>query len=280
MRRTFLIAGFVAIAVYPGSASAQPGTPSYESSDPAKGEMVHQRVEEVSVTFNELLDPSSAELTVSACGRVVDDGAVSVTGFTVEVGVHDNPVGTYTVFYRVSGADDTPAEKESPTEGTFAFSYHSARCGGEEESGNGEHDGHNGHNKEDKGSRHERHGTGGHKDGHDGGSGDAAHAASHGGSDTHSDDHTSEHGTSGHDARGAEKHGRHDRDDKKHRGGSKSRHEHHKGGDGSDTRRSGRRAAPSKPNDALNLALVLLIPAAMGAAGGRMLRRTAVKPTG
>ena len=282
MRRLLLNAGFMAIALVPGSASAQPGTPSYESSDPAKGEMAHQRVEEVSVTFNELLDPSSAELTVSACGQGVDDGAVSVTGFTVEVGVEDHPVGSYTVAYKVSGADDTPAERESPTEGSFAFSYHSTRCGGEEESGNEEHHGPNNHQKEDQSSRHEGHGTGRRHEGeHVGDSGNPLHSASHSGPDTPWGKHTSEeHSTSSHRG-GSEKHGGHeDRHDKKHDGGSKPGHENHNRGDASDTRPNRRRPAPSKPNDALNLALVLLIPAAMGAAGGRMLRRTAVRTTG
>lgn len=280
MRRLFLTVGFVTIAVFPGTATAQPGTPTYESSDPAPGEMAHQRVEEVSVTFNELLDPSAAELTVSACGRVVDDGAVSVTGFTVEVGVEDNPVGTYTVAYKVSGADDTPAERESPTEGSFAFSYHSTRCGSEEGTENGEHDGHNDHQKEDEGSRHEGHGTGSrHEDDHDGESRNGRHSASHAGHDMHSDEHTAEeHAASSH-SRG--KHGgRGEGHDKEHGGGSKPRHEHFNGGDAPDRGRSGRESAPSKPNDALNLALVLLIPAGMGAAGGRMLRRTAVRPRG
>ena len=58
----------------------------------------------------------------------------------------------------------------------------------------------------------------------------------------------------------------------KHHGSSGSE----KGGAGD----GGGRSPKSKPNDLLNLLLVLLLPAGMGAIGGRMLRRTRVKPAG
>ena len=63
------------------------------------------------------------------------------------------------------------------------------------------------------------------------------------------------------------------------KGGRHSGGQHHgnKGGQGDDDAKP---ASKSKPNDVVNLLLVLLIPAGMGAIGGRMLRRTRVTPAG
>ena len=58
------------------------------------------------------------------------------------------------------------------------------------------------------------------------------------------------------------------------------KHPGDKNGHGDNTGGNARTSSKSKPNDVVNLLLVLLIPAGMGAIGGRMLRKTRVKPAG
>lgn len=303
MRRLIIIAVPALVAgILSVPAAAGPGPPTYESSDPAGGEKMHVKATEVSVTFNETLDPSTAELSVAACGEIVDDGSPpTATAETVSIGIAENPVGTYTVSYKVSGADDTPEEKATPTEGSYTFSYHSRQCGGTEDpggngDGHGHHDGghdnggkqHGQHGGKGGGKKHGGHGDGGHGgDGHGGHGGGGHDSTSHtdhiaAGGAEHPEDHsTGDHGTGSH-AGGPD----HEGGGAHHSGPGKGRHHsggHHDGKSHTDEpdsaggNRSTTAAKPSKPNDVVNLLLVLLIPAAMGAAGGRMLRKSRVR---
>ncbi|HYN36818.1 MAG TPA: copper resistance protein CopC [Actinomycetota bacterium] len=302
MRRLIIIAVPALVAgILSVPAAADPGPPAYESSDPARGEKMHTKATEVSVTFNEILEPSAAELSVSACGETVDDGRPpTVTMETISIGIGENPVGTYTVAYKVSGADDTPQEKATPAEGSYTFSYHSKQCGGSGEPGDGNGEGHGHH---DGG-----HGNGGEGHGQHGGKGHGQHGDKHGGTKhggrgqgghgaeghdstshtghtaggaEHSEDHpTGDHSTGSHEG------GHHKKGNGGHHSGSGKGH-HHSGGHNGESHtdepgNAGNQptaaSKPSKPNDVVNLLLVLLIPAAMGAVGGRMLRKARVKP--
>lgn len=83
--------------------------------------------------------------------------------------------------------------------------------------------------------------------------------------------------------RPAKDHGRHEskHDGPKHQGHRQGGHQGKVHADGPGNAGSDRPTAapkPSKPNDVVNLLLVLLIPAAMGAVGGRMLRKARVRP--
>ena len=104
-----------------------------------------------------------------------------------------------------------------------------------------------------------------------------AHTGS--GMSDHANDHSRDGNAGDHDDHGRNKGHHHKRgsagspqDGGKHHGNGGSE----KGGAGN----GGGRPPKSKPNDLLNLLLVLLFPAGMGAIGGRMLRRTRVKAAG
>ena len=107
---------------------AEDGPPQFESADPSPNQRAHRPPQEVSVTFNELLDPSSSAMSVFACGVRVDDDTSDVDGDTVSVSLARAPAGRYVVRYTVTGADDTPAERSDPTRGSHSFSLHTSRC--------------------------------------------------------------------------------------------------------------------------------------------------------
>ncbi len=271
---------FVVVLLGALGGPARAESPTFMGSDPERRETVHS-VEEVSVTFDEPVDPESSELQVSACDKDVTEGEPFVTPedpntITVEVD-GENP-GTYLVEYSVEGVIDEP--DEPPAQGSFEFYLHYARC---KEDRNG-HNGHNGHNKggNKKGGKGHHHG----KRKRDHGSGHEGHAGSDDGADH--DDHTATAGgdhdahSSGGDHRGGS-HGEHarrggDHDRKKHGDGHKRKnHRDHQGHDrpgdpGDDRRPQAGPGRPARPNPVLNLVLALLFPAAIGLVGGRVLR--------
>lgn len=262
-------------------AQALPGRPQYESSDPARGEMAHE-VDEVSITFDEPLDINSSELFVSVCDQ---DVTSSTPHFpdprTIAVDVEGGEPGTYVASYSVSGLDDTPQERSDPAEGTVKFALHTRSCddgggGGHNGHGNGngggsnhkgghgghggrKHDGgHMGHNGEGGGSHDDHDSTGGTHDTHSGGKhSDGTHKGGHAGGDgDHSKKHEGKHHQKGHG------------------GGHGDHGDQGSAGNGGD-RPTAAPEGPSRPNPALNLALVLLLPALVGLVGGRTLRARA-----
>ena len=286
MKKLRLVAALLFVLLPAGEAFAEPGPPEREESDPEPGEVVHH-VHEVSVTFNEALDPTSSRLRVHACGKRVDSGVMqfSPTGETISVEVEESPPGRYEATYRVRGLDDTPEERMTPSEGSFSFALHYSRC--EDDGGKGGHKHGNGGN----GKNHEegRHGGGhegnGHTGGHAGSPGE--HAGEHAGATGshgdhtgggHSDEHVTDHerrhdgSKKGHEKGKRARHGgKHE--DRKHGG----KHEDHGSRNGSG-QAAAPRPEPSRPNNVINLILALGIPALVGALGGRALRARAVSP--
>lgn len=276
------------LGVLAPSAGADHGPPHFVGSDPARGEKVH-KVEEVSVTFDEALDFSSSELGVSACGQDVTAGEPEVVGDTISVEIGDEPPGTYVVTYSVSGLDDTPEERMEPTQGSYEFSLHYPECeddgdgdnhhdGPDKPRGDGHHGGGGDHNEHggdnEKGHRNEH---SGHRDdrghvrgGHDSGSG--SEHADHSTTSTHDEDSHGHRTVAGDHHSRKEGHQRH-----KGRHGDSKDHGNRKHGnhDSKGPEREGPSSGserPDRPNDALNLVLVLSIPALVGAVGGRALR--------
>ena len=248
--------------------------------------MVHQSFDSVSVTFNELIDPATAELNVSACGENVDDENVTVTGFTVEVGIVDNPVGTYTLSYSVSGADDTPGERENPSKDSFPFTYHSKDCGDDDE--NGGHDGHGDDKKDEnhsgKHSDKTKHGK--HKKNHGGtgGSHESGHMTNsshddHGAFGNHKDDHENDgHNDGNHGSRHKDNEGKHD---PKHSDGHGDKGDKDETGGGAGPNKDGPGSKTSaRVSPWINLSVVLLLPALVGLIGGRRLRQLNLRPSG
>ncbi|MDQ4144955.1 MAG: copper resistance protein CopC [Actinomycetota bacterium] len=264
---------------------ADHGGPHMVSSDPEEGAKAHS-VDEVSVTFDELLDPDpeSYDLDVEVCGENATEGSPQLQedGRTISVAVSGDDPGTYVVEYRVSGLDETTEEETEPTEGSYRFSLHYTGCdrdkgndnnhknhnnGGKDKNGHGKHSDHRGSN--DNGRHRSDH------DGHTGGA-DPTHD-DHSSSDRGHSDHSSSstHDKDDHEKK-AHRDGRHrDHKDKKSRHGQHGKRGKHGGGHSKDEEGGGPTAGPnrpSRPNDVLNLALVLLIPALVGAVGGRALR--------
>lgn len=162
---------FVAVLAVPAGA-AQSAAPTYVSSEPSKGEKLHQAPDRVEVTFNEPLDASSDLTVKDSCGRAVDDGDVEVEANTIGVGIKRQPSGHYAVTYVATGIGGITGT----TEGSFHFEVHAgAACG---KSGDG---GGHGNHEDDKddgggggGGKHEGHGSG---DGSGGGGSGGGHSS-------------------------------------------------------------------------------------------------------
>ena len=282
MRRLIGAAALMLITALALPAAAEPGTPKKVSSDPQPRATVHH-VHEVSVTFNEPLDPTVSNLRVFACDERVDSGEprFSETYETISVDLDESPPGKYSVVYHATGVDDTPEERANPTEGSFGFALHYARC--EDDDKKHDHDkkndkGDHGHGKD----RDRHHGNGKDRRHHDPDDGDhtGRHTTQSSDHDAHmgspADGHSEHSTTKEHDG----KHSRGERHPDHDRAHSNRKHEE-KGGRHRGHDRDSRAAGPtpsgrSRPNNVLNLALVLLIPAALGALGGRALRARAL----
>lgn len=248
-------------------APAYAAPPKYQDSEPDPNETAHH-LERVSVTFNEPLDPTVSSLSVSACGHRVDNGTVIFedANRTMSVELDSTPVGTYTTNYTASGIDDTPAEKENPTKGSFNFSYHEPECDRDDDHKN--HNGGNGDHRGDHRNRHDnRHMRGEHGAG-------GGHTMSH---PTDSGHTTADHGAH---RGGDERHGKHEMARR-----GKDAHEkgHHPSRSEREVQRQPQATARTKgtrrsDDGTLNLVLALLLPGAVGAAGGLALRARAPRP--
>lgn len=141
----------VAWFALPGIAFA---SPQVIASDPAQASEEHEAPEEVSVTFDMILDPEASTLTVvDECGRHIDDGKPEVVGNTIRVGISETPSGIYEMRYKAT----PPAGVTGSSKGAIRFTVHAGKpCipaqrlghgshGGQEPAGEqpgGSHDGH------------------------------------------------------------------------------------------------------------------------------------------
>src|SRR5918996_243770 len=118
--------GAVTLAVWAPPALAG-NAPEYVSSEPGKGEQLHQAPGRVEITFSEPLDPSSGLAVADECGRRVDDGEVEILANQMSVGIARSPAGEYTVRYTAVGV--AGATGSSP--GAYSFVVHAGpACGG------------------------------------------------------------------------------------------------------------------------------------------------------
>ena len=266
------------------AALADEGRPEFVTGDPAPGTTAHDPPERVSVTFDETLDPLASTLSVFACDERVDDGEVIVADDTMSVGLEETPPGRYRVEYTATGADDTPEERQEPTTGSYTFSLHTRRCntGGDDprdrpdDPGPGHHhdDEHGGKGRD----RHprDRHGSGGGRDHRS--HADHPSGGTHNGGGDHAsgdDDHASHPG-----AARAEHAGGHRQSPGHANGSHDPRHDRgHQDGRASEERDEPPPPAAADPggeSDALELVLVLALPAVIGAIGGTLLRRATI----
>lgn len=272
-----IAAAFIAALVV-APASAGEMAPQYVSSQPSDGEELHRAPDRVEITFSEPLDESS-ELTVEdGCGRTVDDGAVTVDGNSISVGIALKPSGHYQVSYSATGL----AGVTGTSEGGFHFMVHlGPKCSGD---GGGGHDGHGGRKNEDgKGEGHDGHGGNSGGGGHDGGGSEDHSTSGHDttAGTTHDDDHmaTSDHSMSGGgEHRKSGEHGKRHSRDKGH-GGTHGKH-----GDqpqpsddtGEDPTFAAGDGAPVEP-DGRAVLFALAFSLTLGCVGGWFLRVSAAR---
>lgn len=115
------------VALPVASAGAQ-APPSYQSSEPAKGAMMDHPPSEVTVTFDQPLDPSSWMNVLDECGKEIDAGpaAVDLTEMTVQIGSR-TPSGMYKVVYKAVGLAGATGTSTS----SFEFMvHHGSPCKG------------------------------------------------------------------------------------------------------------------------------------------------------
>jgi methionine-rich copper-binding protein CopC len=244
--RTRLLASMagIIVAVWAPPALAR-SAPQYVSSEPARGEELHEAPDRVEITFSEPLDPSSDLAVADECGRRVDGGDVEILANQMSVGIAKTPAGKYTVHYTAVGV----AGATGSSGGAYSFVVHAgAACPGASA-----HHGHDGgaHDDHDGGTHasgdHEEHGAD-----HFGASGDHAHATAVAGAHAH--------GGLGHDG--------HD--------GSGDREGHDHGGRGRVEIATPRRLVgpplTAQPPGASTAVLALALAAVFGISGGWVLR--------
>lgn len=229
------------------------------------------------MTFSEPLDPSSHLEVTDQCGRVVS-GDTEVAVDEMSTNLTRKPKGHYTVDWTATGL----AGASGTSEGSFAFHvYQGEPCDPDRGKGN-----HNHHNNEGPKNNNNHHGgnkkhRGGHGNGpggdHNGSPGNedhssTTHSSTEHTSDTHAGSGEGDHsGAGGH--QGRSRHGDHGK-------GKGSGHDKHQGRAGERPNKQSDpdgRSVADKPtgatdNDALNLLLVLLLPALLGTTGGVVLR--------
>ncbi|HYP22003.1 MAG TPA: copper resistance protein CopC [Actinomycetota bacterium] len=191
------------------SAAAQ-AAPSYQSSDPAKDEMMDHPPTSVTVTFDQPLDQSSWMNVLDECGKEIDAGAATVDLNEMTVDIGKSPSGTYEVVYKAVGVAGVTGESAS----SFEFMVHHGKpCGAKKKDHHHDPDkkkpDHHDHGDDDDGPGHDDHedmdmgsgsGSSDHSD-HPGMSGSS-------GSSGHSDHSTA---STGHEGAGhGGRHGNHD----------------------------------------------------------------------
>lgn len=189
-----------ALAAGPLPSAAAQTAPTYQSSDPAKDEMLDHPPSQVTVTFDQPLDQSSWMNVLDACGKEIDAGppTVDLNELTVEIG-DKTPSGNWKVVYKAVGIAGATGSSGS----SFEFMvHHGSPCkgkpkhhhppgGGKKDDDEHNHDdkdrdrqGHDGHDV-DETSDHSRHsdmpGTSGSShSGHTTGSDTPGHGGAHG----------------------------------------------------------------------------------------------------
>lgn len=260
-------------------AAAQQAGPEPTDESPKAGGAVREAPDEVSMTFSEPLDPSSHLEVTDQCGRTVS-GDTEVTVDEMSTNLTMKPKGHYTVDWTATGI----AGASGTNEGSYAFHVYQGDPCDPDKGGNGNHN----HNNNGGPKNNNHHGNNNHNGGHGNGPGGGHDGSSHTGdhsSTTHtSTDHSAgTHSPTDGDHSGAGDHGadaRHGDHGEKKKGAGHS--EHRGGGDGEPNKPSGpdERSVADGPtsateNDALNLLLVLLLPALLGTTGGVVLRARA-----
>jgi methionine-rich copper-binding protein CopC len=190
-----------------GAAAAALLAPSYQSSEPSKGEMMDHPPSEVRVTFSEPLDQSSWMNVLDECGNEIDAGPATVELNEMTVGIGKTPSGTYEVVYKATGLAGATGSSTS----SFEFMVHHGKpCGGGKK--NHHHD-----DKKKHPNKHDEHDDDEDHDGHDddGTSGHSGHSGMTGmpGSTDHSghDMGSMDHDTTGQGG-GHGRHAKHPRD--------------------------------------------------------------------
>jgi methionine-rich copper-binding protein CopC len=237
--------------------------PSKLDSSPQDGEELHQAPEQVSISFDQPLDPDSYIEVTNHCDERVDEQPTEVEGTEMSVPVTGDWAGMYHVTYFSKGIGGVTGQQT----GTFTFTVHAgASCDGGK--GGHEHGGSGGH----EGGGHE---GGGHNNGEQGHSSGAHEGAAH-----RSSTHPSTHGTHSstgmahteHTASSGEVHGDHAEMDH-----SEMDHSEHSAGDKDATdhiRSAPTNSSGSGPgNEAVVLSLSLC--ALLGVLGGAVLRFSA-----
>ena len=101
---------------------------AYKSSEPPDGGRVGSPPTQVSAEFTEPLAGGSYLQITDPCGRRVDGGDVSITGYTMSVSMDGSAAGRYVVFYRAHSQLDPHV-----TQGEFDFTASmGAACAGSE----------------------------------------------------------------------------------------------------------------------------------------------------
>jgi methionine-rich copper-binding protein CopC len=209
MRRIALLAVLV-VVLGPRAVGAQDG-PRPTDTSPEQGGVVTRAPDEVSMTFDEPLDPSSRLEVHDECGRLVS-GDTEITVDEMSTPLTLKPKGHYVVSWSATGL----AGASGTRDGTWAFHVREGNhCDPDENNGNHHH------NNNENGNEHNNHGNnknGGHRngggDGHHSPGGDShpsghtttTHSTTHG-DDTGTGAHAGGHRTGNHEMRG--KHGGH-----------------------------------------------------------------------
>lgn len=121
----FLAAGLLLIALAVSTAPVASAHAVRVATDPVDNAQLAQSPATVSATFNEVLQPQFAAMTVvGPDGNLWSAGDPKVDGAVISVGVRPlGPTGTYTVNYRVTSADGHPVS------GSWSFRLTTAGTG-------------------------------------------------------------------------------------------------------------------------------------------------------
>lgn len=247
-----LATGALVAGPIPGAVAALQAPPSYQSSEPSKGEMMDEPPSEVRVTFDQPLDESSWMNVLDECGNEIDAGPATVDLNEMTVGIGKTPSGMYEVVYKAVGLAGATGSSGS----SFEFMVHNGRpCGGAQD--------HHQHEKKKKKHQHRNE----HEDHDRDDDGD------HGG---HGDDPMDHSGHSG--MTGMPDHSRHDMGSTQGDGHGEGHGDHRPGrdrdpaqGDGTSTLAGGTGDAPVTA-DAQAVLIGLGLALAVGVLGGWLLR--------
>ena len=117
-----------AVAAGPLPSAAAQTAPSYQSSDPAKDEMLDHPPAEVTITFDQPLDQSSWVNVFDECGNEIDAGpaTVDLNELTVGIGAK-TPSGMWEVVYKAVGVAGGVAGSRGTT--IEFIDHHGSPCG-------------------------------------------------------------------------------------------------------------------------------------------------------